>query len=53
VTDDLAAWLNRIGLTGCRCRYAWKGLGVLYGVSLGNGWVRLDDGPACPLHGGT
>jgi hypothetical protein len=34
----------------CTCDYAWKALGTLYGVSFGNGWVRMTTGPDCPHH---
>src|ERR1700677_2006711 len=45
--DDLA-WL---GITGCTCPYEWKGLGVLYGISMGEGWVRMLTVKTCPEHG--
>jgi hypothetical protein len=35
----------------CTCEYAYKGLGRLYGVSMGKGWVRLTTEPDCPHHG--
>jgi hypothetical protein len=35
---------------GCTCPYQWKGLGRLYGISMGEGWVRMRDDPACPVH---
>lgn len=35
----------------CTCDYAFKGLGRLYGVSMGKGWVRLTTEPDCPHHG--
>jgi hypothetical protein len=35
---------------GCTCPMAYKGLGILYGVSFGEGWVRLHDDPRCPIH---
>lgn len=37
----------------CTCRHEIKSLGVLYGISFGRGWVRLDDDPGCPHHGST
>jgi hypothetical protein len=37
----------------CTCRHEVRALGVLYGVSFGRGWVRLDDSPDCPHHGVT
>ncbi len=39
-------------LPGCTCPYLWQGLGILYGVSMGTGWVRMSDGDACPWHPG-
>lgn len=48
--DDLEKWLAFLG-AHCRCEYAWKGLGTLYGVSMGKGWVRMTDAPNCPEHG--
>jgi hypothetical protein len=35
----------------CTCPREWKSLGRLYGVGMGEGWVRLNDDPACLLHG--
>lgn len=37
---------------GCTCPLDYRGLGILYGISLGQGWVRLDDAPDCPVHAG-
>ena len=37
----------------CCCRYEWKGIGVLYDVSMGDGWVRTTTEPGCPHHGST
>lgn len=37
--------------TGCTCPLDYRGLGILYGVSFGKGWVRLRDDPSCPVHG--
>jgi hypothetical protein len=52
--DDLREHLTRsYGDDQCTCRHAWKGLGILYGISLGNGWVRMDDNLDCPHHGRT
>ena len=46
------AWLNReTGAKPCTCRYEWRGLGTLYGVNMGKGWVRMDTEPGCPDHG--
>ena len=35
----------------CLCEHAYQGLGVLYGVSMGKGWVRTTTDAACPHHG--
>ena len=35
----------------CTCPHRWKCLGVLYGISLGDGWVRMYDVRGCPHHG--
>ena len=40
-------------IEGCTCPLGYRGLGRLYGVSFGKGWVRLDDAPDCPHHGST
>lgn len=37
-SEPLRRWLAFLG-ADCTCEYAWKGLGVLYGVSMGKGWV--------------
>jgi hypothetical protein len=37
-------------LQGCTCTYTWKSYGRLYGISMGKGWVRMNDDDACPLH---
>lgn len=36
----------------CTCPLDYRGLGILYGISLGEGWVRLSDAPDCPTHTG-
>jgi hypothetical protein len=43
--------LEREGISDCSCPYEWRGLGVLYGVSFGKGWVRMKDDSRCPHHG--
>jgi len=43
--------LAEVHLKDCTCPHEWKGLGILYGISLGSGWVRLDDTTDCPHHG--
>lgn len=35
----------------CGCRYEWKSLGILYGISMGTGWVRVTTEPTCTEHG--
>jgi hypothetical protein len=45
---DHLAWLDA---ADCTCPHEWKGLGHLYGTSMGNGWVRLETVPSCPVHG--
>lgn len=49
--SKLADWLSFIGIETCPCRYEWKGLGVLHGVNMGKGWVRMTTEPSCPHHG--
>lgn len=34
----------------CKCDYAWRGLGRLHGINMGNGWVRITTHPDCPTH---
>ncbi len=41
------AWL---GTLDCTCDHEYKGLGILYGVSMGKGWVRTSTDPACRHH---
>lgn len=48
--ETLADWLAWLGASDCTCEHRWRGLGVLYGVSFGNGWVRVTDNPGCPHH---
>ena len=49
----LSDWLDYLCIQNCTCEWAWRGLGVLYGQSFGQGWVRVDTKPACPHHGGA
>lgn len=44
------AWDAFLDITGCTCPTEWKGLGRLYGVSMGKGWVRMSTDPNCPHH---
>ena len=54
MSGDLAAHMAACyGDTRCTCRHEVRGLGILYGISFGQGWVRLDDDPDCPHHGKT
>jgi hypothetical protein len=50
---DLAAWLTYIdGDARCPCAHRWKlCTGILYGISMGPGWVRVTTEPGCPHHG--
>jgi len=48
--DDLEKWLAYLGIDYCICPWAWKGLGEVYGHSMGKGWVRVDTDPNCPEH---
>lgn len=50
-TGLLAALVRNYGDERCTCPHEIQGLGLLYGISLGRGWVRLDDDPDCPHHG--
>jgi hypothetical protein len=34
----------------CTCPHGVASFGRLYGISMGRGWVRLEDGPDCPVH---
>jgi hypothetical protein len=43
--------LAEVRTGGCTCPHSWKALGILYGISFGKGWVRLDDAEDCPVHG--
>lgn len=49
--EGLARWLAFLGTSDCPCPSAWKSLGILYGVSMGKGWVRMETDPACRHHG--
>lgn len=44
-------WLRWLGTPDCTCPQEWRSLGTLYMVSMGKGWVRMNDDPACPYHG--
>lgn len=35
---------------GCLCDMAVRGLGVLYGINMGKGLVRVSTHPECPVH---
>lgn len=47
---SLARLLEWLGIVGCTCPYEWRGIGVLYGVSFGKGWVRMRTTEGCPDH---
>lgn len=47
---ELAAWLDFIGTTSCTCDYRYTSLGILHGISMGNGWVRTITNPTCTIH---
>jgi hypothetical protein len=49
---SLERHLTEMHLKGCTCPHEWKGLGILYEISMGNGWVRMTDAEDCPIHGG-
>lgn len=49
--EPLEEWMAHLGTPGCTCPHAWKSLGRLDGLSMGNGWVRLLDVKTCPEHG--
>lgn len=50
--ESLRAWVVYVDKDDrCTCDYAYKGLGRLYGVSMGKGWVRMTTEPGCPHHG--
>jgi hypothetical protein len=50
-TDPNSPRIGRPEAPNCTCPYEYKGLGRLYGVSMGKGWVRMTDEPNCPDHG--
>ena len=45
--------LAGVHLRDCTCPHKWKGLGILYGISMGEGWVRMTNAEDCPVHGGA
>lgn len=49
--ESLDANLAFYNIVGCKCEYAWKGLGMLEGINMGKGWVRITTHPHCPVHG--
>lgn len=42
-------WKRFLGIA-CTCDLQWRALGVLYGVSMGHGWVRVITAPDCEAH---
>lgn len=49
--ESLRRWNEFLGTPDCPCPSEHRGLGRLYGVSMGKGWVRMDTDPECPHHG--
>lgn len=49
--EELAEWLEFLGIADCPCPKKYKSRGRLYDVSMGDGWVRMDTDPACRHHG--
>jgi hypothetical protein len=45
--------ITQLGIEGCVCRWEWRSLGILYGVSFGKGWVRMNTASGCPWHDET
>jgi hypothetical protein len=50
--EERMKWLYPDPTQPCICDHEYKGLGILYGVSMGKGWVRTSTDPHC-LHHGT
>lgn len=50
--STLERHLTGLHAENCTCPHEWRALGILYGVSFGHGWVRLDDAEDCPVHAG-
>lgn len=48
---SLRKWLTWVRILDCLCAFEWRGLGVLHGVSMGKGWVRMTTESECPQHG--
>lgn len=44
-------WLEYLGTPDCPCPTEYASLGILHGVSMGKGWVRVSTDPVCPYHG--
>jgi hypothetical protein len=49
---SLAHHLRWLDTPGCTCPTEWRSYGRLYGISMGEGWVRVTTDPACPDHAG-
>jgi hypothetical protein len=49
--EALESHLAHVHFERCTCPHEWKGLGVLYGISMGEGWVRMLTVKTCPEHG--
>lgn len=48
---SLAANFRWLHTEGCTCSHMHGSYGRLYGISMGNGWIRTTTDPACPHHG--
>lgn len=49
--DSLRRWLKWVDILDCPCAFDWQSIGILHGVSMGKGWVRVTTEPDCPHHG--
>lgn len=47
---ELAEHHWRQGTAGCLCDYRYGSYGRLYGISMGEGWIRTNTHPDCPHH---
>jgi hypothetical protein len=41
---------NAEWLIGCTCPWKWANYGTVYGISMGEGWVRASTDAECPQH---
>lgn len=49
--ESLRNWLTWVDILDCPCAFEWQGIGILHGVSMGKGWIRVTTEPGCPRHG--